>query len=88
MPTSLLEMRATLMDMGARGLQIKSILDSLNQVMDTVQIHQLALLLSNERSIREGELVGQPLFVGEEMAEDLLAEDQGEVHDFDGNNDH
>jgi len=88
MPMSPLEMRATLMDMGNRGLQIRLILDSLNQVMDAVQVHQLALFLSNERSIHEGELAGQPLSVGEEMAEDLLAEDQGEVHDFEGNNDH
>ena len=26
--------------------------------------------------------------IGEEMAEELLAEDQGEVHDFEGNHDH
>jgi len=88
MPTSPLQMRATLMDMGARGLQIRSILESLNQVMDAVQVQQLALFLSNERSIREEELVGHPSSMGEEMAEDLLAEDQGEVHDFEGNNDH
>ena len=88
MPTSPLEMRATLMDMGAWGLQIRLILESLNQVMDAVQVHQLALFLSNKWSIREGELAGQHSSVGEEMAEDLLAEDQGEVHDFEGNNDH
>jgi len=58
MPMSLLQMRVTLMDMGSRGLQICLVLNSLSQVMDSVQIHHLALMLSNKRSICEVALVG------------------------------
>jgi len=53
-----LQMRVTLMDMGARGLQVRLILSSLSQVMDSVQVHHLALLLLNEHIIRKAGLVG------------------------------
>jgi len=91
MPTSPLQMQATLIGLGTRGLQIRGVLQSLSQVMDSVQVHHLALMLNNERVIQEAGLDGEGSLmsssVGEEMAESLLAEDQGEVHDFEGNND-
>jgi len=80
-----LQMRVTLMDMGSQGLQIRSVLNSLSLVMDSVQVHHLALMLSNEQIIQEVGLVGAGTSVGEEMVEDLLAEDNGEVYDFKGN---
>lgn len=51
MPMSPLEMRGVLMVMGQRGLQICSVLDSLSEVMDAVQINHLVLLYQNTRSI-------------------------------------
>ena len=73
------------MDIGQRGLQIHTVLDSLSQVMDAVQINHLALLVQNERTIREEGLGGVGPSIREVMAEDVLVEDQGEIHDFEGN---
>ena len=61
-------------------------LESMQQVMDTVQIQQLSLFLqANCMEMVEGS-VGAGTSVGETLAEELLAEDQGEVLDFNGNN--
>jgi len=57
--------------------------------MDQIQIQQLLLLARTdlmetvEASDGAGLSVGETL--AEEMAEGVLAEDQGEVHDFEGN---
>jgi len=60
--------------------------------MDQIQIQQLLLLARSNLmetegvSDRAGPLEGGTL--AEEVAESVLAEDQGEVHDFEENNDH
>jgi len=68
---------------------IRQVLESLSQVMDQIQIQQLLLLAQSnlmamdEVSDGAGVLEGGTL--AEEVAESVLAEDQGEVHDFEGN---
>jgi len=70
---------------------IQQVLELLSQVMDQIQIQQLLLLAQSNLMATAKELDGAgPLEEGtlaEEVAESVLAEDQGEVHDFDGNND-
>jgi len=86
------ELRAVALYLGQRGLMIWRILESLNQVMDHVQIQQLLLFSQANRmemaeaSDRAGTSEGVTL--AEEVAESILAEDQGEVHNFKGNNNH
>jgi len=59
-------------------------------VMDLVQIQRLLLFLQADRMEMAGGSDGVgTLDIGtlaEEMVEVILAEDQGEVHDFEGNN--
>jgi len=68
---------------------IRQVLESLNQVMDQIQIQQLLLLARSNLMETEGVSAGAGLLeegtLAEEMAESVLAEDQGEVHDFEGN---
>ena len=86
------ELRAVALYSGQRGLLIRRILELLNQVMDHVQMQQLLLLVRANRmemveaSDGAGTLEGRTL--AEEVAKSVLAEDQGEVHDFEDNNDH
>ena len=86
------ELRAVALYSGQRGLMIWRILDSLNQVMDQVQIQQLLLFAQANRMEMAEESDGAGTLAGatlaEEVAESVLAEDQGEVHDFEGNNNH
>jgi len=69
---------------------IRQALESLNQVMDQIQIQQLLLLVCSDlmETVEESGGVGtsEGETLAEEMAESVLAEDQGEVHDFEGNN--
>jgi len=71
---------------------IQRILESLNQVMDHVQIQQLLLFAqaNHMEMAKESDGAGtsEGVTLAEEVAESVLAEDQGEVHDFEGNNDH
>jgi len=57
--------------------------------MDQIQIQQLLLLARSDLMEMVGESGGVGASEGEtlaeEMAEGVLAEDQGEVHDFEGN---
>jgi len=68
---------------------IRQALESLNQVMDQIQIQQLLLLARSDlmETVVESGGVGtsEGKTLAEEMAESILAEDQGEVHDFEGN---
>jgi len=90
--TSAQDLRAFVLQSSQRGLLICHALESLNQVMDQIQIQQLLLLARSdlmetaEASDGVGTSGGETL--AEEMAERVLAEDQGEVHDFEGNNNH
>ena len=83
------ELRAVVLHSSQRGLMIRQVLESLSQVMDQIQIQQLLLLARSglmetvEASGGDGTSEGGTL--AEEMAESVLAEDQGEVHDFEGN---
>jgi len=87
---SALQLRTFVLQSSQRGMLIRQALGAMQQVMDQVQIQQLSLLLQSSRmemaeeSDRVGALEGETL--AEEMAEDVLAENQGEVHDFKGNN--
>jgi len=86
------ELRAVPLYSGQRGLLIRRVLELLNQVMDQVQIQQLLLFVQAncmemaEESDGAGTSEGATL--AEELAEAVLAEDQGEVHDFKGNLNH
>jgi len=86
------ELRAVALYSGQRGLMIRRILESLNQVMDHVQIQQLLLFAQANHMEMAEELDGAGTLEGttlaEEVAEAVLAEDHGEVHDFEGNNNH
>jgi len=83
------ELRAVVLHSSQRGLLIRQVLESLSQAMDQIQIQQLLLLARSnlmetvEESDGVGALEGETL--AEEVAESVLAEDQGEVHDFEGN---
>jgi len=83
------ELRAVVLHSSQRGLMIRQVLESLSQVMDQIQIQQLLLLARSglmamdEVSDGAGVLEGGTL--AEEVAESVLAEDQGDVHDFEGN---
>jgi len=82
-------LKAFALQSGQRGLMICQALELMQQVMDTVQIQQLLLFLQANHIEMAEELDGVgALDIGtlaEEMAEVVLAEDQGEVHDFEGN---
>jgi len=79
------EVREFILQSSQRGLMIQQVLESMSQVMDQVQIQQLLLLLQAARmetakvSDGAGPLEGEIL--AEEMAEDLLAEDDRKVLD-------
>jgi len=83
------ELRAVVLHSSQRGLLIRQVLESLSQVMDQIQIQQLLLLArsnlmeTDEESGGAGPLGGGTL--AEEVVESVLAEDEGEVHDFNGN---
>jgi len=83
------ELRAVVLHSSQRGLMIRQVLESLSQVMDQIQIQQLLLLARSnlmetvEASGGVGTSEGGTL--AEEVAESVLAEDQGDVHDFEGN---
>jgi len=83
------ELRAVVLHSSQRGLLIRQVLESLSQVMDQIQIQQLLLLArSNLMETVEasgGAGVSEGGTLAEEMAEGVLAEDQGDVHDFEGN---
>jgi len=83
------EVRAFILHSGQRGLMIQQALESLSQVMDTVQIQRPLLLQQANHMEMDEDLGGAGTLddgtLAEEMAESLLAEDQGEVHDFEGN---
>jgi len=83
-------LRAFVLQSSQRGLLIRQALESLNQVMDQIQIQQLLLLARSDlmETVEESGGVGtsEGETLAEEMAESVLAEDQGEVHDFKGNN--
>jgi len=85
------ELRAVVIHSSQRGLMIRQVLESLSQVMDQIQIQQLLLLVRSNLMETVEELGGVGASEGgtlaEEVAESVLAEDQGEVHDFEGNND-
>jgi len=85
------ELRAFVLQSSQRGMLIRQALEAMQQVMDQVQIQQLSLLLQSSRMEMVKESGGVGLSVdatlAEEMAKSVLAEDQGEVHDFEGNND-
>jgi len=87
--TSAQELRAFVLQSSQRGLLIRQALESLNQVMDQIQIQQLLLLARSDlmETVEESGGVGtsEGETLAEEMAESVLAEDQGEVHDFEGN---
>jgi len=83
------ELRVIVLHSSQRGLMIRQVLELLSQVMDQIQIQQLLLLACSNlmETVVESDGAG-PLGGGtlaEEMAESVLAEDQGEVHDFEGN---
>jgi len=74
------EVRAFVLHSGQRGLMIRQLLESMHRVMNAVHVQQLSLLLqADHMEMKEG-LGG----VGTSDNE-TLAEDQGEVHDFEGN---
>jgi len=83
------ELRAFILQSSQRGLMIHQALGAMQQVMDSVQVQQLSLLLQSSHMEMVKELVGVGTSdvgtLAEEMAESLLAEDKGEVHDFKGN---
>jgi len=85
------ELRAVVLHSSQRGLMIRQVLESLSQVMDQIQIQQLLLLARSGlmETVEEsgGAGISEDETLAEEMAESVLAEDQGEVHDFEGNND-
>jgi len=85
------ELRVVALYLGQRGLMIwRMILESLSQVMDQVQIQQLLLFaqVNHMEMAKESDGVGtlEGTILAEEVAESVLAEDQGEVHNFEGNN--
>ena len=84
------DLRAFVLQSSQRGLLIRQALESLNRVMDQIQIQQLLLLArSNLMETVEGSGgvgTSEGVTLAEEMAKSILAEDQGEVHDFEGNN--
>ena len=84
------QLRAFVLQSSQRGMLIRQALGAMQQVMDQVQIQQLSLLLQSSRMEMVEGLDGVGTSEGEtlaeEMAEGVLAEDQGEVHDFEGNN--
>jgi len=79
------ELRAFVLQSSQRGMLIRQALGAMQQVMDQVQIQQLSLLLQSSRMemVEESGGVGTSVdgTLAEEMAERVLAEDQGEVHD-------
>jgi len=83
------ELRAVVLHSSQRGLMIRGVLESLSQVMDQIQIQQLLFLARSDLMATDEVSDGTGLSVGgtlaEEVAESVLAEDQGEVHDFEGN---
>jgi len=83
------ELRAVVLHSSQRGLLIRQVLESLSQVMDQIQIQQLLLLARSSlmETVEESDGVGalEGVTLAEEVAESVLAEDQGEVHDFEGN---
>jgi len=83
------ELRAVVLHSSQRGLMIRQVLESLSQVMDQIQIQQLLLLarsgLMAMDEVSDGAGVSEGGTLAEEVAESVLAEDQGEVHDFEGN---
>jgi len=87
--TNAQDLRAVVLQSSQRGLLIRQALESLNQVMDQIQIQQLLLLARSDlmETVEESGGVGtsEGETLAEEMAESILAEDQGEVHDFEGN---
>jgi len=68
---------------------IRQVLESLSQVMDQIQIQQLLLLARSNLmamdEVSDGAGASEGGTLAEEVAESVLAEDQGEVHDFEGN---
>jgi len=84
------QLRTFVLQSSQRGMLIRQALGAMQQVMDQVQIQQLSLLLQSSRMEMVEESDGVGISGGEtlaeEMAEGVLAEDQGEVHDFEGNN--
>jgi len=84
------ELRTFVLQSSQRGMLIRQALGAMQQAMDQVQIQQLSLLLQSSRMEMAEESDGVGVSGGEtlaeEMAEGVLAEDQGEVHDFEGNN--
>jgi len=85
------ELRTFILQSSQRGMLIRQALGAMQQVMDQVQIQQLSLLLQSScmEMVEESDGVGtsEGETLAEEMAESILAEDRGEVHDFEGNND-
>jgi len=83
------ELRAVVLHSSQRGLMIWQVLESLSQVMDQIQIQQLLLLarsgLMAMDEVSDGAGVSEGGTLAEEVAESVLAEDQGEVHDFERN---
>jgi len=83
------ELRAIVLHSSQRGLMIRQVLESLSQVMDQIQIQQLLLLARSSlmETVEEadGAGVSEGGTLAEEVAESVLAEDQGDVHDFEGN---
>jgi len=83
------ELRAVVLQSGQRGLMIWQVLESLSQVMDQIQIQQLLLLarssLMATDEVSDGAGLSEGGTLAEEVAERVLAEDQGEIHDFEGN---
>jgi len=89
---SALELRDFVLRLSQRSLLIHQALGAMQRVMDGVQIQQLSLLLQTDHMEMAEELDGAGASAdatfAEEVAESVLAEDQGEVHDFEGNNNH
>ena len=83
------ELRAVVLHSSQRGMMIRQVLESLSQVMDQIQIQQLLLLARSNLMATDEVSDGAGLLEGgtlaEEVAESVLGEDQGEVHDFKGN---
>jgi len=83
------ELRAFVLQSSQRGMLIHQALGAMQQVMDQVQVQQLSLLSQSSRMemVEESDGAGTSdvRILAEEMAKDILAEDQGEVHDFEGN---
>jgi len=83
------ELRAVVLHSSQRGLMIRQVLESLSQVMDQIQIQQLLLLARSNLmamdEVSDGAGASEGGTLAEEVAESVLAEDQGEVHDFEGN---